>query len=234
MMAIRERVSLYNRYLKPRVGTVQPFRTYYLIMEGTNTEPSYFRLLERELLRRRVRNSIAIVYLERTARDRGSNTPRQLYGFLQAFRKEKNDPGGVYFMVFDRDSYKNHPDPKQSYLDFLKIIKGSGIRILVTSPCFEIWVLLHRKNAYGELVLPNERNLFRNKRISPAHTYISRLVVSAFGFNPKAGIPEGFLKNLDHAMEESKNLTSDPAEMAEKLGENISDFIREICSDLRY
>jgi hypothetical protein len=35
-------------------------------------------------------------------------------------------------------------------------------------------------------------------------------------------------------MEESKNLTSDPAEMAEKLGENISDFIREICSDLRY
>jgi len=233
-MAIRERVSLYNRYLTPRVGTVRPFRTYYLIMEGTKTEPTYFRLLEKELLRRRVRNNIALVYLERTARDKGSNTPRQLYHFLQDFKSEKNDPDGVYFMVFDRDSYKNHPDPRKAYLDFLESSAGSGVRILVTSPCFEIWLLLHKQNAYRELVEPYKAGLFRNERVSPVHTYASRLVLWAFGFNPKTEIPEGFLDNLDWALAESKNLTHEPAKMADELGENISEFIREISTDSRY
>ena len=50
-MAIREHISLVNRYPAARVGTVEPFRTYYLIMEGTNTEPQYFRLLEKKMLR---------------------------------------------------------------------------------------------------------------------------------------------------------------------------------------
>lgn len=233
-MPIRERVSLYNRYRISRVGTVRPFRTYYLIMEGTNTEPTYFRLLERELIRRRIRNNIAIVYLERTANDRGSNTPRQLFNFLQTFKRNKNDEDGVYFLVFDRDSFKNHSDPKTAYLNFLKSIKGSGIRIIVTSPCFEIWLLLHRKNSYRELILPNANSLFRNVRVSQSYTYISKMVFDVFGFNPKSEIPEGFLKNLDTALGEAKNLTSDPLLMATELGENISEFISEISSDLRY
>ena len=33
-MAIRERVSLFNRYRDQRVRRVEPFKTYYIIMEG--------------------------------------------------------------------------------------------------------------------------------------------------------------------------------------------------------
>lgn len=233
-MAIRERVSLYNRYRVPKVGTVRPFRTYYLIMEGTNTEPTYFRLLEKELLKRRIRNNIAIVYLDRTQNDRGSNTPKQLFNFLQEFKKDKDDPDAVYLMVFDRDSYKNHFNPKKSYLAFLNSIKGSDVRILVTSPCFEIWLLLHKNNSYQEFIKPNRKSLFRNVRISPAYTFISKMVRDVFGFNPKSYIPEELLASLEIAMAESRHLTSDPYEMANDLGENISDFIREISSDFRY
>ena len=77
-------------------------------------------------MRRRVRNSIAIVYREGTARDREATLPANSMVFCRPSER-KNDPGGVYFMVFDRDSYKP-PDPKQSYLDFLKIIKGKESR----------------------------------------------------------------------------------------------------------
>jgi hypothetical protein len=60
------------------------------------------------------------------------------------------------------------------------------------------------------------------------------MVRDVFGFNPKSYIPEELLMNLEIAMEESRHLTSDPYEMAHELGENISDFIREISSEFRY
>jgi hypothetical protein len=202
-------------------------------MEGTNTEPTYFKLLEMELIKRRIRNNISLVYLERTQNDRGSNTPRQLYNFLREFQKQKDDDG-VYLMVFDRDSYKNHFNPKKSYLDFLKSVRHSNVRMIITSPCFEIWLLLHLDNSYQEFIEPNKKNIFRNDRISPAYTYVSKMVRDIFGFNPKSNIPEDFLKNLNIAMKQSSQLTSDPKKMATELGENISDFIREISYDQRY
>ncbi|MDD4000387.1 MAG: RloB family protein [Bacilli bacterium] len=233
-MAIRERVSLSSRYKKPIVGTVRPFRTYYLIMEGTKTEPTYFRLLEAELIKRRVRNNISLVYLERTENDRGSNSPQQLYDFLQKYRKDKGDVNGEYLMIFDRDSYKNHFNPCRSYLNFLNKVKKSKVRLLVTSPCFEIWLLLHQPNAYQNHIEPHQKLLFENARLSPAYTYISKIVRNVFGFNPKSFIPEDFLEKLDIAMKQSSLITSDLKKMATELGENISDFIKEISRDLRY
>ena len=233
MAPIRTNVSLYNRYPEKRVGSVEPFRTYYIIMEGTNTEPNYFRLLEKRLSDLKIRNNIRIVYLERTQQDRGSNSPRQLSRFLQDFRKRQNDKTAVYCMVFDRDSYKNQVNPTEGYLNFLNQNQKSKIRMIVSSPCFEVWLLLHQKNAVSEIIEPNAKQIFENVRLTSSFTYISKMVRDLFGFNPKIVIPEHFLDRLPIAMSQAPMLTTDLQQMATEIGQNVSEFIAELQFDAR-
>lgn len=230
-MAIRQRVSLFNRYLDDRLLSKDVFKTYYLIMEGTNTEPIYFKHLERKLSELKVHNHIKLVYLDRTLRDRGSNTPKQLLEFLLEYKQEVEDANAVFWVVFDRDSYKSHLNQTNDYLNFIEYAASKDVGLLVTSPCFEIWLLLHRKNAYQQIIKPNEAEIFENKRISPGYTYISRLVKNRFGFNPKTNIPANLLDHLEEALEESHYLPKSLAKMATEIGENISNFINLLLED---
>ena len=232
-MAIREHISLVNRYPAARVGTVEPFRTYYLIIEGTNTEPQYFRLLEKKMLRNNLRHKIRFVFLERTENDVGSNSPRQLLNFLLTYQQEKNDPDGQYVMIFDRDSFKNHPHPLQSYLDFLKKTKKLAIKKVVSSPCFEIWLLLHHPQFVNQYLRGKEEQLLENPRLSSSFTFASRLVYDLFGFNPKTEIPHHFLDHLPTAMRQRYELTTDLYLLGDHLGENIGDLIKEWQEDPR-
>ncbi|MGD9605263.1 MAG: RloB family protein [Bacilli bacterium] len=230
-MPIREKTSLINRYQTKKVGTIEPFKTYYLIMEGTNTEPIYFRLLEKKFISMKVRNHVRIVYLERTENDVGSNSPRQLLSFLLKFKQTKND--GVFAMIFDRDSFKNHPNPIQSYHDFIKKALKLPIKLVVSSPCFETWLLLHYPNVVKDYLIKNEQLLMDNPRVSSTFTYASKLVDKLFGFNPKAFIPEDFIDNLPIAMKQRYELTTDVRLMATQLGETVGDLIKELQYDPR-
>lgn len=232
-MAIRQRVSLFKRYPDERLLSYDVFKTYYLIMEGTNTEPIYFKLLERKLSELKIHNNIKIIYLERTLRDRGSNTPSQLLNFLLEYKEEIEDENAVFWVVFDRDSYKSHTNQEGEYLGFVQHAKSKGVGMLVTSPCFEIWILLHKKNAYNQIIKPNEQEIFENKRVSPGYTYISQLVKNKYGFNPKTNIPASLLDNLDDALNESRYLTKSLEKMAIEIGENISSFVRKLLEDPR-
>lgn len=232
-MAIRERVSLFKRYIDDRLLSKDVFKTYYLIMEGTNTEPIYFKLLERKLSELKIHNNIKLVYLERTLRDRGSNTPSQLLDFLLSYKKDVEDENVEFWVVFDRDSYKSHLNQKNDYLKFIELAKNNNVGMLVTSPCFEIWILLHRENSFNQIIKPNKMDLFENKRISPSYTYISKLVKDRFGFNPKSSIPYNLLNNLEIALEESRYLPKSLEIMASEIGENISTFIKLLLRDPR-
>ncbi len=232
-MAIRETTSLFNRYPTRRVESVDPFKTYYLIMEGTNTEPSYFRLLEKNLMKMKIHNHIRLVYLERTANDVGSNSPKQLFNFLMDFMANKKIDHAVYAMIFDRDSFKNYSDPKTSYLDFIKKVKKTNVKMVVSSPCFEIWLLLHYPNAYEEIIKQQTNELFYNVRISSSYTYISKLVDTIFGFNPKSYIPNDFINHLPIAMQERYFLSTNLEELGDELGETVGDLILELQYDQR-
>lgn len=232
-MAIRERVSLYKRYLDDRILSKDVFKTYYIIMEGTNTEPIYFKLIERKLSELKIHNSIKLVFLERTLRDRGSNSPKQLLHYLLEYQQEVDDENSLFFVVFDRDSFKTYYNQEIEYLRFINEAKAKNINLIVTSPCFEIWILLHKENAYAEIVKPNESLIFENKRLSPSYTYISKLVMNIFGFNPKSNIPYSLLEKLDVAIQESKHITKETNKMAYEIGENVSEFILNLLKDPR-
>lgn len=232
-MAIRERVSLYKRYLDDRLLSKDVFKTYYIIMEGTNTEPIYFKLLERKLSELKIHNSIKLVFLDRTLRDRGSNAPRQLLHYVLAYKQEVDDENSKFFIVFDRDSFKTNFNQELDYLSFIEDAKAKDVNLIITSPCFEIWILLHKENSYEEFIKPNKSQIFENKRLSPSYTYVSKLVTNIFGFNPKSNIPYSLLEKLDVAIQESKNITKQISKMAYEIGENVSVFIMNLLKDPR-
>ena len=134
-----------------------------------------------------------------------------------------------FVIVFDRDSYENSED----YADFIG--KASADNILtVTSPCFELWLILHFEDAVGKYVTPNEDKLFNNEKVSSSHTFASRLFSEISGINPKSGTFFNKLKaGIDLAIEQEKVLEQDILRMTTKIGSNVGALIEQMREDPR-
>lgn len=130
----------------------EPRRRILVVCEGRKTEPGYFRDLVRE-------EALQLVRLE--VDDRGA-VPRTLVARAVELRKEAereakrtSDTQLRYdevWCVFDVDEHPEIPDAKQQAL-------AHGIRLAVSNPCFELWLLLHFRDQTSFI----ERNKLRRK-----------------------------------------------------------------------
>lgn len=238
-MSIRESVSIKRRY-SGRSKRLDPFKNYYISMEGTRTEPLYFQYLIQFRRLLRIQSRIEIIPLERTEQDEGRTQPEELLKIIIDFRKERIRDGldqqgdDEYCMMFDRDSYKNSLYPKEQYLAFIKKAERFGIRLIITSPCFELWLLLHKKNSVENIIHPNYQALLENPKVSSNHTMASKLFIDTFGYSPKSRIDQDLILALPTAYEETKKLSHTIAEFHEQLGENVSTFIKDLQVDVRF
>lgn len=87
-----------------------------------------------------------------------------------------------FVIVFDRDSYRT-PDEYSNFIG----LAGANNLLVVTSPCFELWLILHYENAMAKYISPNKNKLFANKKASNKHTCASELFSKISGCNPKSG-----------------------------------------------
>lgn len=133
-----------NRQRKP--GRREPFRdpkpTLLIVCEGLNTEPQYFVEFAKHHRNPRVKVKIApqhgvpltLVQVAKQYRDDS----------LKAARRE-HDENIAYdsvWCVFDIDEHPNVPQAKQ-------VAGASGIKVAVSNPCFELWLLLHVRDSPG-------------------------------------------------------------------------------------
>lgn len=232
MPPIRERVSLYKRYSSDKTESVDPFVKHFIITEGENTEMIYLELLRNSAFFR-IRSNIMIIPLEKTDEDTHTSAPNRLLEFIKKFRAEKQDLDAKYIIMFDRDSFKNQNILFKEYAEYIKNVKESGIELLVSSPCIELWLLLHKENSYVDLIRPNYTNIFNNNKISNTHTYTSRLCSDEMGFNPKNNIPESLISKSSIAIIECENLTKIPEEMEHHIGSNMGEYLKSIQNDPR-
>lgn len=92
----------------------------------------------------------------------------------------------------------------------------------VTSPCFELWLILHSENSVVEEILENEEQIFKNERVSNHHTVTSDLCSKIFGINPKSNLDfEFFKEHLDIAIMQEKKLAQDYKIFTAMIGSNI-------------
>lgn len=121
-------------------------KTVVVVCEGTTTEPQYIEALAAEPEVRHV----AAVDLRLEAADEGEVPLTLVRRAIAIERRAKKEGGEVdeIWCVFDVEWPRNHPNLREA----MTLAESNGIHLAVSNPCFEIWLILHFKDAAGFLL----------------------------------------------------------------------------------
>lgn len=210
---------------------MEPYRKYYFICEGANTETWYFRKLIDIRKSLNIHPLIDIRLLEKTEGDKDISFPRKLIAFAEsqknnsevAFDKERDK----MVIVFDADIFE---EKVQDYDDVIALGEVNNI-IAVSNPAFELFLLLHYENSYEEDIKPNEEQIIKNEK-EGNQTFIYKLLLARTGINPKKNSSIGELaKNIDVAIAQEKKINEDIHQCKGIVTCNIGKIIQSIRAD---
>jgi len=137
------------RPLKRKVAIRRPRKTLVVFCEGERTEPEYLNALKRQPSVR----DVAAVDL-RVETGQGGSVPRTLVAAAaQARSRAMDDEGEIdeFWCVFDVEWPRNHPGLQEA----VRHARASGIKLAISNPCFELWLILHFR--YHTAWLDNNR-----------------------------------------------------------------------------
>lgn len=236
-MAPVHEYSNWNKRSSNSEEQIEPYKHYYFICEGRNTERWYFEKLldiQRSL---NIHSLIKLVYLEKTGEHENLSNPEQLIQFAD----EQKTNGSISFdakfdkmiVVFDADvfesQYKNYNDVVSS---------GEKKNVLgVTNPSFELFLLLHYENSLEEIVLPNQQEIIINAwvgRGTHRRRYIEQLFREKSGMRPKSNEAIGDLANnviiaIQQEQKINKNIRACKGTITSNIGSIIQSIIDDQC-----
>lgn len=152
----------------------EPYRKYFFICEGANTETWYFRKLIDIRKSLNIHPLIDIRLLEKTEEDKDISFPRKLIAFAESqkenldisFDKERDK----MIIVFDADIFE---EKVQDYDEVVALGEAENI-LAVSNPAFELFLLLHFENAYAEKILSRmKRRLLKMRKTVIRHSFIN-------------------------------------------------------------
>lgn len=125
--------------LKRRPAFRTPKPTFYVLCEGANTEPDYFRSLQRTQsdLLFDLKPAVGVPYTVATE----ATTLCKKLGLGKKKKKNMNsfEARDQVWAVFDRDA---HPH----FEDAIALCKKEGVNVARSNPCFEVWLILHKED----------------------------------------------------------------------------------------
>lgn len=142
MAPLREGSNWTNRYNYE--NEIKPKRRYYVITEGSRTERKYFEIIYNNREKSKINSLLDIVFLRKEEDLKGHSSPKNLLKLIDQKRGELIQRQGYnseldrFVIVFDRDSFSREED----YNEFVRLAEDNSL-LAITSPCFEIWLLLH-------------------------------------------------------------------------------------------
>lgn len=200
---------------------IEPYRKYFFICEGANTETWYFRKLIdiRKFLN--IHPLIDIRLLEKTEEDKDISFPRKLITFAESQKKNPeisfDEERDKMIIVFDADIFE---EKVQDYDDVVALGEENNI-LAVSNPAFELFLLLHFEHAYEEDIKMNEEEIIKNQKVGN-QTFIYKLLLARTGINPKKNSEIGELaKKVDVAIEQEKKINEEIHACNEKYRTNI-------------
>lgn len=210
---------------------IEPYRKYFFICEGANTETWYFKKLIDIRKSLNIHPLIDIRLLEKTEEDKDISFPRKLIAFAEsqkdnkeiAFDKERDK----MIVVFDADIFETKV---QDYDDV--VAEGEKNNILaVSNPAFELFLLLHFENSYEQDILPNQEKIIKNEK-EGNQTFIYKLLLRKTGINSKKNSQIGELaEKVDIAIMQEKKMNEDIHDCKGKITCNIGKIIESIRND---
>lgn len=123
--------------LRRRVAFRTPRRTFLVFCEGTRTEPDYIKALKLEPA---VRESASVDIRVDLAAS-GAVPLTLVNAAAEARARSVQEQGEVdqVWCLFDVEWPRNHPDLPEARAK----AEGSGVRLAISNPCFELWLALH-------------------------------------------------------------------------------------------
>ncbi len=230
MPPIDEYFSLKSRYRDDKVATVDTFKTFHIMCEGTVTEVKYFNAIKNSSFLN-VRNGIVVKLLKRTVSDKGRTQLLEMYQLMKNYiLSEDFNEGDIPVLVVDFDGHKENTNFQKE----IKKIQNNGIEVYGNSPCIELWLILHYPDTVDTHIIPYEKEHFENIRVSNNHTFTSKMASDILGFNPKSKINSTLLNGIDNAMNQSSRLENELELLNKKIGTNFQFLISKIVLDERF
>lgn len=175
--------------LSPRRSVYRDPNTVFVIAsEGTETEPTYFRALEQYILTKPALNRIVkIEILSRRNKGDTHSDPKQILALLDEFKKEHTvEEDDELWLLIDRDHRQNDAE-KRKIAEIYSLCKQKNYEFCLSTPCFELWLLLHLK-PLSDYEADIQQAFLENKKVNKNRTHIEKelsdlLVKQGSGYN---------------------------------------------------
>ena len=221
----------WNSRPSDQVEQIEPFRKYFFICEGANTETFYFRRLIDLRKQLGIHPLIDIRLWEKTDEDRNLSFAKKLVAFAE---KQKQNPENEFdyerdkmIIVFDGDIFE---EKVQGYEELITQIEKTDIAG-VTNPGFELFLLLHIPGSYEEWIKGHEMDFLsmdEDGKYSYAYNVLRDLTDMNAKKNPEIG---KLADNVLIAISQEKLINQDIHDLKGKVSSNIGKIIEEIINE---
>ena len=211
---------------------IEPFRKYFFICEGANTETFYFKHLVDMRKQLGIHPMIDIRLWEKAEETRTLSFAKTLAIFAEEekAREDEFDPEhDKMVIVFDGDIFE---EKVEGYDELISYIEGNNNIVGVTNPGFELFLLLHIADSYNNYIKVNEDKFLIVDEKS-RYSYAEKLFRQLTGMNPKKNPKVGELaENVLVAIEQEKHINQDIHEIKGKISSNIGKIIESIINEI--
>lgn len=212
--------------------SIEPYKKYYFLCEGENTEKWYFEKLISEQKILNIHPLIDILFLEKTNEDAHVSNPKKLLEYANSLPDKLEDFDKTIdkiIIVFDADIYKTKSP--EMLLALIKEMESNNHIVALTNPSFELFLLLHVKDSLNSVIFPNKYRILQNKK-EGKHRFVYSLLSKTIKINSKTNKKIGDLCNfIDVAIEQEKQINRDIYKCQNKLTCNIGKIIEMIRNE---
>lgn len=220
----------WNSRPSDREEQVEPYRKYYFICEGANTETFYFEKLIDLRKDLGIHPLIDIRLWEKTEGDRNISFAKNLVRF--AYEQKGLESNGFdverdkMIIVFDGDIFE---EKVQGYDELIASIEENDIAA-VSNPGFELFLLLHVDGSYEKYIQGHEADFLT--MVDGKYAYAYNALVEATGMNAKKNPQIGTLaENVLVAIEQERLINQDIHQLKGRVSSNIGLIIDGIINE---
>jgi len=218
---------------------IEPRGTYFLIFEGTKTEPRYFEAFQNKFSnsRRSIVRNVDII--ERDRNEQGLSNPSKIVDLVlsnvESWKENSQitlpgehsvcyseDIDEICFL-FDRDK-KSFTE--EQYMYVMQKCAENDFKLCVSNPDFEFWLLLH----FDEVVTLSISSLLNNEKEN-GKTFTEHQLAALTNYSKSMFDTEIFMKRIDRAIENEKSFCEDIDGLLSNVGSNIGLLLTEILGE---
>lgn len=210
---------------------IEPFRKYFFICEGANTETFYFKRLIDLRKQLGIHPLIDIRLWEKTDEDRNLSFAKNLVDFAE---KQKQNPENDFdterdkmVVVFDGDIFE---EKVQGYDELIASIEENDIAA-VTNPGFELFLILHIEGSFEQYIKGHETEFLSiDEKGKYSHAY--NILLELTGMNAKKNADIGGLADkVLVAIAQEKSINQDIHRLKGNISSNVGKVIEDIINE---